>query len=167
MSRSCRFLVLIGFLVLAGASGSPVLGGADRPNVVLITIDTLRADHISAYGYDRQTSPQMDRLIERGIRFDDARPVEPLTSPALCSMVTSLYPNEHGSTRNGLRMREYYVVPEDKCLWCNLYVSTRKSVATEFDVLKIGSSLPCAHQALLLWSKKIIVKVLLFIVCKS
>ena len=106
MSRSTSFLVLIGLLALAGASGSPVLGGADRPNVVLITIDTLRADHISAYGYDRQTSPQMDRLIERGIRFDDARTVEPLTSPALCSMVTSLYPNEHGSTRNGLRMRE-------------------------------------------------------------
>lgn len=75
------------------------------PNVLLITVDTLRADRMSGYGYERPTTPSIDRLIAQGVRFDQARTVEPLTSPASCSMITSLYPHEHGSTRNGLGMR--------------------------------------------------------------
>ncbi len=78
---------------------------AGRPNVLLITIDTLRADRLSAYGYSRKTSPNLDRLITEGVRFTQARTVEPLTGPALCSMVTSRYPHQHGASRNGLRMR--------------------------------------------------------------
>ena len=80
-------------------------GGADAPNVLLVTIDTLRTDRMSAYGYERPTSPHLDRLLERGARFTEARTVEPLTNPALSSMITSRYPHEHGGTRNGLRMR--------------------------------------------------------------
>ena len=75
------------------------------PNVVLITVDTLRADRLSGYGYGRPTSPAIDRLLARGARFDQARTVEPLTNPACSSMITSLHPHEHGATRNGLRMR--------------------------------------------------------------
>ncbi len=75
------------------------------PNVVILTIDTLRADHLSSYGYARPTTPNIDRLLASGVRFSDARTVEPLTNPALASMFTSLYPHEHGATRNGLRMR--------------------------------------------------------------
>jgi arylsulfatase A-like enzyme len=73
--------------------------------VVILTIDTLRADHLSSYGYARPTTPNIDRLLASGVRFSDARTVEPLTHPALASMFTSLYPHEHGATRNGLRMR--------------------------------------------------------------
>ena len=76
-----------------------------RPNVLMLSIDTLRADRVSAYGYERNTTPNMDRWIQGGIQFDTARTVEPLTSPALCSMLTSRHPHQHGSTRNGLRMR--------------------------------------------------------------
>ena len=75
------------------------------PNVVILTIDTLRADRLSSYGYRRPTSPNVDRLLASGVRFTQARTVEPLTNPALCSMFTSLYPHEHGATRNGLRLR--------------------------------------------------------------
>ncbi len=75
------------------------------PNVVILTVDTLRADHVSAYGYHRPTTPNIDRLLASGVRFTEARTVEPLTNPALASMLTSLYPHEHGATRNGLRMR--------------------------------------------------------------
>lgn len=75
------------------------------PNVLIVTIDTLRADRLSAYGYRRPTSPNLDRLLASGVRFTEARTVEPLTNPALSSMFTSVYPHEHGSTRNGLRMR--------------------------------------------------------------
>lgn len=75
------------------------------PNVLVITIDTLRADRVSAYGYRRPTTPQIDRLLAAGARFTQARTVEPLTNPALCSLWTSVHPHEHGATRNGLRLR--------------------------------------------------------------
>ena len=84
----------------------PTLPAAQRfPNVVILTIDTLRADHLSSYGYARPTTPNIDRLLASGVRFTGARTVEPLTNPAICSLFTSLYPHEHGATRNGLRMR--------------------------------------------------------------
>jgi arylsulfatase A-like enzyme len=60
---------------------------------------------VSGYGYRRPTTPSIDRLMAAGVRFAQARTVEPLTNPALCSMFTSLYPHEHGATRNGLAMR--------------------------------------------------------------
>ena len=83
----------------------PATAAQRFPNVVILTVDTLRADHLSSYGYHRPTTPNIDRLLASGVRFTDARTVEPLTNPALCSLFTSLYPHEHGATRNGLRMR--------------------------------------------------------------
>jgi choline-sulfatase len=73
--------------------------------VVVLTIDTLRADRLSSYGYRRPTTPNIDRLLASGVRFSQTRTVEPLTNPSMCSLFTSLYPHEHGATRNGLRMR--------------------------------------------------------------
>jgi choline-sulfatase len=72
---------------------------------VILTIDTLRADHLLSYGYRRPTTPNIDRLLAAGARFTEARTVEPLTTPALGAMLTSLYPHEHGATRNGMRLR--------------------------------------------------------------
>lgn len=94
-------------LVLAGClPGLGQVNPAQRfPNVVILTVDTLRLDRVSAYGYRRRTTPNLDRLLALGARFTQARTVEPLTNPALCSMFTSLYPQEHGATRNGLRLR--------------------------------------------------------------
>jgi len=76
-----------------------------RPNIVLVTVDTLRADRLGSYGYARDTTPHLDRFFEAGVRFARARAVEPLTNPSLCSMMTSMYPQDHGASRNGLRMR--------------------------------------------------------------
>jgi arylsulfatase A-like enzyme len=75
------------------------------PNIFLITVDPLRADHLSGYGYDRLTSPNIDRLMQDGVRFGRARTVVPLTCPALSSMFTTVYPHLHGSTRNGIPIR--------------------------------------------------------------
>jgi arylsulfatase A-like enzyme len=91
-------------LPLGGAAGDDQQT-AERPNILLITVDTLRSDRMSIYGYDRPTSPNIDALMQKGAWFTQARTIEPLTNPALASMLTSLYPQEHGSTRNGLRMR--------------------------------------------------------------
>jgi arylsulfatase A-like enzyme len=75
------------------------------PNILLVTVDTLRADRLSAYGYERPTSPHIDRLLTAGALFTEARTVEPLTGPASCSMLTSVYPHEHGASRNSLAIR--------------------------------------------------------------
>ncbi|HEX6200325.1 MAG TPA: sulfatase [Thermoanaerobaculia bacterium] len=103
--------VVIALGALAALPGRPAAGaeperrGPRFPNVLLVSIDTLRTDRLSAYGYERPTSPEIDRLLGLGTWFTDARTVEPLTSPASCSLLTSRFPHEHGSTRNGLRLR--------------------------------------------------------------
>ena len=79
-------------------------GGTGRPHVVLITVDTLRADHLSSYGYHLRTSPNMDQLAQEGVRFDRAYTAIPMTGPAHFSMFTGRYPQEHGARINGVSL---------------------------------------------------------------
>jgi arylsulfatase A-like enzyme len=73
---------------------SPSTGRALPPNLVVISLDTLRADHLSGYGYPRTTSPAIDaRLIAAGATFTDVSTVFPLTSNAHLSLFTGLYPD--------------------------------------------------------------------------
>jgi arylsulfatase A-like enzyme len=104
LHRSRIALLAWAALAIAGLV-APAAHGAEPPSVLVLTVDTLRADRMSSYGYTRPTSPALDALMERGVRFTAARTTEPLTSPALCSLWTGLPPHEHGSSRNGLRMR--------------------------------------------------------------
>ncbi|MGH7893938.1 MAG: sulfatase family protein [Candidatus Binatia bacterium] len=68
-----------------------------RPNVLLISIDTLRADRVGADGYERPTSPSLDhRLAAEGVVFEDAWSQSPKTTPSHMTMLTSLYPSVHG-----------------------------------------------------------------------
>jgi arylsulfatase A-like enzyme len=71
--------------------------------VVLIIVDTLRADHVGAYGHDRPTTPHLDRRIRQGHRFEHAYSTAPWTLPATASLYTGLYPDKHGA---GYRFRE-------------------------------------------------------------
>ncbi len=110
-SRSLPLLPLALALALALLPAAPAgAAPADRPggfpNILIVTVDTLRADRLSGYGYERPTSPAVDALMAAGVRFDQARTSEPLTAPSLASMITTLDPHEHGSTRNGLAVRE-------------------------------------------------------------
>lgn len=66
-----------------------------RWNVVLITIDTLRRDHLSIYGYDRQTSPEMDVFGKRSIVYTNAFSTAPLTLPSVTSIMTSTFFSQH------------------------------------------------------------------------
>jgi arylsulfatase A-like enzyme len=68
-------------------------------NVLLITVDTLRADHLHAYGYRRATSPSIDTLARDGILFSQAVAQWPKTTPSLASMMTSTYPHRNGVIR--------------------------------------------------------------------
>ena len=64
--------------------------------VILISLDTLAADHLSAYGYERETSPFLDSLAARGTLFENAIVQYPSTLVSHVSMFTGLYPQEHG-----------------------------------------------------------------------
>jgi arylsulfatase A-like enzyme len=80
-------------------------GGSDRPNLLVISIDTLRPDMLGAYGYDRPTSPTLDRMAARGVLFEIAVTPTPWTLPAHASLLTGLYPTHHGLKTHDLRMR--------------------------------------------------------------
>jgi arylsulfatase A-like enzyme/Tfp pilus assembly protein PilF len=81
--------------VLAGC-GHPHL-----PNVLLITIDTLRADRLGCYGFGLAHTPAIDRLAREGVRCADATTTAPITLPAHSSIMTGLYPPAHGVRDNG------------------------------------------------------------------
>ena len=82
------------------AVSDPVLhdegGYGGSRGVILISIDTLRRDHVGAYGYDKPTTPVLDRLAREGIVADDAVSVSSWTLPAHLSMLTSVLPGTHG-----------------------------------------------------------------------
>ena len=78
------------------------------PNVLLISIDTLRADRVGAYGYAGGQTPALDALAARGLRFEQAATVTPLTLPAHTSLLTGTFPAFHGVRDNG----QFYVRDE-------------------------------------------------------
>jgi hypothetical protein len=69
-------------------------------NVLLVSIDTLRRDHLPAYGYPRATAPALDRLATQSVVFDTAIAVHTNTAPAHSSMLSGLYPATHGAWSN-------------------------------------------------------------------
>lgn len=71
-----------------------------RPNVLLVTIDTLRADRVGAYGYKGAATPVLDALALRGVRFANALASVPLTGPSHSTILTGLYPPVHGVRDN-------------------------------------------------------------------
>ena len=80
-------------------------GGAAEPrtNLILISIDTLRADHLGCYGYGRPTSPNVDRMARQGILFHNFIASSCWTLPSHASMLTGLDPARHGAVRFGVR----------------------------------------------------------------
>ena len=74
------------------------------PNVVFLSVDTLRADHLGCYGYERATSPNIDALATEGLLYRDCVCEVPLTAPSFGSMLSSRFPRSTGTMRNGLRM---------------------------------------------------------------
>lgn len=80
----------------AGAGAAQPAAGAARPNVLLMVMDTVRADHVSAYGYPRPTTPSLDRLAREGALFERASTAMPW-APAHVSLLTGLYMTQHGT----------------------------------------------------------------------
>ncbi len=83
-------------LTLSCENASTVI---DRPNVILIIIDALRADHLSCYGYHRETSPSLDSLAAMGTRWENFQAQAPWTLPATATIFTGLNAKQHGTGR--------------------------------------------------------------------
>lgn len=99
--RMPRFLLFLctcpaEFLFLPPPVPAWSLVGTGPPNVLLVTIDSLRPDHLGAYGYSLPTSPHIDRIASEGTLFANAISQGGWTSPALVSLFTSTYPSVHG-----------------------------------------------------------------------
>ena len=72
------------------------------PNVVVITMDTTRADHLSCYGYQEMNTPRIDAIAQEGVLFEESYSVQPVTLPSHCSIFTGKYPFHHGVRDNNM-----------------------------------------------------------------
>ena len=108
LRRSLPFLAATIILLLAVIEGGGFLreqiaiatleeAPSDSPNVLFIVVDTLRADHLGTYGYERNTSPNIDRLADEGVVFESAFSTSSWTAPSHASMFTGTYMNEHNT----------------------------------------------------------------------
>ncbi|MGA1796888.1 MAG: tetratricopeptide repeat protein [bacterium] len=106
------FLILAAVMAITASTGPAyALGTAakgPRRNLLLITIDTLRADHLGCYGYRDANTPAIDRLSSKGVLFTRAFTPVPITLPSHVTILTGLYPLQHGVRNNG----NYLLDPE-------------------------------------------------------
>lgn len=92
-------VLAISMLVLAiaprttGATLPTNIGDTNRPNIIVIVVDALRADHVSAYGYERPTTPHLDAFMADGVRFAEATSVSPWTLPSNAALLTGRLPS--------------------------------------------------------------------------
>ena len=102
MTGKKTILIAAVALLAAGAIVWVVRGRQSRPNVLLITLDTTRADRLGCYGRASAMTPTLDGLAKSGTRFTRAFCNVPLTLPSHSTILTGLYPPEHGSRLNGI-----------------------------------------------------------------
>jgi glucan phosphoethanolaminetransferase (alkaline phosphatase superfamily) len=91
--RHLAILPLLFFLLSVCTAGNKE---KNTFNIILITIDALRADHLSCYGYHRKTTPAIDKIAEQAIIYSNAIAPSSWTLPSLASLFTSVYPSNHG-----------------------------------------------------------------------
>src|ERR1700680_4026835 len=87
---------LYALVTLCAASSVPTK--TPPPDIFLITIDTLRADHVHCYGYTNGATPALDALAKDGVRFAQAFTPSPITNTSHASILTGLLPGSHGVT---------------------------------------------------------------------
>jgi arylsulfatase A-like enzyme len=87
--------------MLLGVAGCSRGGGPSKPNLVLVTLDTVRADHLGCYGDRSAVTPWLDGLAKEGVRFTNASSAVPLTLPSHTTLMTGLLPPHHGLRNNG------------------------------------------------------------------
>ena len=98
-----RFAVLVSFIIVFSLYLPSLVAPSNPPtcsdcNIIIILVDTLRADHLGCYGYTQNTSPNIDALARQSIQFNHAFSAAPWTSASVASLFTSFYPSAHGIT---------------------------------------------------------------------
>ena len=110
---SARRALALGLaLSLAGCGESADPGGL---NIVVITMDTTRADHLGAYGSPLKLTPHVDALAERGVLFTQAYAPMPQTLPAHATLFTGLTPRDHGALENTYTLNDGYTTLAEIC----------------------------------------------------
>jgi arylsulfatase A-like enzyme/Tfp pilus assembly protein PilF len=109
---SVFFLAAVVFLIFFFSSPREKILKDSSLNVLLITLDTTRADRLGCYGYPEAKTPNLDFLAENGVQFLNAYCQVPLTCPSHCSILTGTYPLYHQVHNNG----SYYLPPEIQTL---------------------------------------------------
>jgi len=89
-------LAVLSAAACSGAEDGAAKASGTRPNVLLVTLDTVRADRIGCYGYSRAKTPHLDALANRGVRFSRAYAHTPYTLPSHATILTGKYPDAHG-----------------------------------------------------------------------
>jgi arylsulfatase A-like enzyme/Tfp pilus assembly protein PilF len=87
----------------------PASSASRKPDVILVTIDTLRADHVGCYGYRAAQTPVLDRLCSEGVRADKVFTASPITNTSHASIMTGLYPSRHGVSDFGVPLAAAHV----------------------------------------------------------
>lgn len=122
LARGGAFCVALAALLAAG----PGCGGRTGPprGLVLVVVDTLRADHLGVYGYSRPTSPSLDALAGDAVLFRDVASPAPWTLPSLATLMTSLYPSVHGAhSPSNLQDLDWYFRPKQYRAFSKLHPS--------------------------------------------
>jgi len=165
----------LGLLIGASCDGLDTSPPAARDlppgpyNVVLVVMDTVRADHLSTYGYGRDTSPTLEALADQGTRFDRAMSTAPWTLPSHASMFTGRAPHEHGAHTFEVQRRENNVspLPEDVPVIAevfeeagyqtaafaanNVFLGRRWGLDRGFETYEVKHAFAPAHNRRVLW----------------
>lgn len=110
-ARRALVMVALALLAIPGCGGPDRDGGRTNGpwNVLLLTLDTTRSDHVGCYGNEEASTPVLDRLADEGVRFETAVAQAPITLPSHASILTGAYPYRHGARANG-----FYSLPTDR-----------------------------------------------------
>jgi len=138
--RSLLAPLALGLALACGPRTAPP-ARADAPNVLLITIDTLRADRLGLYGYPRPTSPELDRFAAGAVVFEDAQASSPWTLPSLASLLTGEEPATHVCRGFGSVLDDSFVTLPERllaagydtaCVTSHLFTTTRHGLQQGF-----------------------------------
>ena len=102
LGSACALILLA--VAAAGKRAVVPSDAGDVPNVVILLIDNVRADHLHCYGYPRPISPDIDAFSREGVLFSRAYAAAPWTLPSVVSLLTALYPSEHGTHDHRFRL---------------------------------------------------------------
>lgn len=99
-------------------SDPPPLAKRQRPNIILLTLESLRSDHVGAYGYERDTTPAIDAVAREGVVFENAYSVTSWTLTSHASIFTGLYPSAHQVTEPRDRLGDSHTTLAERLKAC-------------------------------------------------